>query len=450
MKPVVTVDEMRAIDAESPVAERELVRRAGTAVYFAARNMLGGTYGRHVVVIEGRGNNGADGHVAAELLRRKGARITTVPAGDTVLPMSDLIIDAAYGTGFHGEYRAPDPHGVPVLAVDIPSGVDGDTGVACKGAVKARRTIAFAALKPGHLLHAGADHAGDIDVVDIGLDVSRARMHLLEQSDISLPPQPRESHKWETAVAIVGGSPGMLGSACLSAAGAARAGAGMVRLFIPGIDERDLPISEAVAEALPSTNWADVVLKISDRVKAIVVGPGLGRDQRTIGSVNELIAKATVPVVVDADGLFAIAQDPTAVQSRGGVTVLTPHDGEFKALTRRVPLAQRWQSAEQLSESMSATVLLKGSTSVIARVGHKTLLSNTGGPRLATAGTGDVYAGVLGAFLALGIGAQVAAAQAAFVHGKAAQMGHSVGFVAGDLPQYIADWLSSATIEGNG
>lgn len=448
MKPVVTVDEMKAIDAESPVPESTLIQRAGTAVYFTARRMLGGTYGRQVVVVAGRGNNGADGRVAAELLRRKGARVTEVPPDVSVLPMSDLVIDAAYGTGFHGEYTAPG-NKTPVLAVDIPSGVNGDSGIATDGAFNAVRTISFAALKPGHLFHDGPEHSGPIDVVDIGLDVSRASLQLLERSDVALPRVPNESHKWRTAVAIVAGSPGMLGAARLSAAGAARAGAGMVRLFIPGIDDRDLPVSEAVAQSVAPAHWAGEVLKLADRVKAMVIGPGLGRDARTIADINELVAKAPVPVVVDADALFAIAQDPSVVRSRTSPTVLTPHDGEFKTLTGNAPRERRWLSPQQLAEETSCTVLLKGSTSVIATPGKMTLLSNSGSARLATAGTGDVLSGLLGAFIAQGIDVHHAAAYGAYVHGDAAKFGYSRGFVAGDLPEYVAQWLGDATIAGN-
>lgn len=442
MRPIVTIDEMRAVDAGSPVAESELIRRAGTAVYFAARRMLGGTYGRHVVLVAGKGNNGADGRIAARMLQQRGVRVTHVDPDVSTLPMSDLVIDAAYGTGFYGEYRAPKTS-APVLAVDIPSGVNGNSGIAAEGAFVAQQTVALAALKPGHLFHNGPVNSGEVNVVDIGLDVSRAQLQLLEREDVVVPQALRDAHKWQTAVAIVAGSPGMLGAARLSAAGAARSGSGMVRLFVPGCDEHDLPVSEAVASSVSQEGWADEVLRIAERVKAIVVGPGLGRDLQTIVSINELIAKAPVPVVIDADALFAVAHDPSALRSRSQPAVVTPHDGEFKMLTGSAPADERWQSAIALGQSMSCTALLKGSTSVVATPGETTLLSHTGDTRLATAGTGDVLSGMVGAFIARGLTPRSAAASAAYVHGAASRLGYSDGLIASDLPELIARWMSN-------
>ncbi len=201
MKPVLRVEEMRAVDADAlaQVSEDVLVERAGTAVATWAVRILGGTYGRHVVVVAGKGNNGADGRVAAARLRRRGARVTVVEAGDApdrIGPVGsvDLVIDAAYGTGFRGAYHAPAvPAGVPVLAVDIPSGVDGDSGEACGEPLRADLTVTFAALKTGLLQGAGALLAGRVEVADIGLDVSRATMGVVEDDDVArlLAPRPR-------------------------------------------------------------------------------------------------------------------------------------------------------------------------------------------------------------------------------------------------------------------
>src|SRR5688500_14906929 len=159
---------MRAVDAAATDAHDVLVERAGAAVAGTALSMLGGAYGRRVVVVAGKGSNGADGRVAARRLTRRGVRVLVLDAGAVdVLPDCDLVIDAAYGTGFRGEYQAPPTSRARVLAVDIPSGVDGDTGVACEGAVRADRTITFAALKPGLLLADGPERAGEVDVADI-------------------------------------------------------------------------------------------------------------------------------------------------------------------------------------------------------------------------------------------------------------------------------------------
>ena len=182
MIPIVTPEEMAAIDAAAPEPVDVLIERAGSAVARMARQMLGGTYGRTVDVIAGKGNNGNDGRAAARLLAAPACACarSTPPTARRACPDADLVIDAAYGTGFQGEWRAPRVGATPVLAVDIPSGVDGLTGEAARGVLAADRTVTFAALKPGLVLAAGRNLAGDVEVVDIGLDTGRARAHVVE------------------------------------------------------------------------------------------------------------------------------------------------------------------------------------------------------------------------------------------------------------------------------
>ncbi|HEX6570081.1 MAG TPA: NAD(P)H-hydrate epimerase, partial [Acidimicrobiales bacterium] len=238
MRPVLTPEEMGAVDAAAPEPVEVLIGRAGAAVARQALDMLGGAYGRRVVVVAGKGNNGNDGRDAARRLRRRGVRVRVVDAAPTPerLPAADLVIDAAYGTGFRGDYAPPDPAGAPVLAVDIPSGVDGLTGQVPSAAVRADRTVSFAALKPGLLFHPGRTLAGEVVVADIGLGVSGARITVVEAADVGawLPPRPADSHKWRSAVVVAAGSPGMTGAAHLAARAAQRAGAGMVRVASPG------------------------------------------------------------------------------------------------------------------------------------------------------------------------------------------------------------------------
>ena len=204
MIPIVTPEEMKEIDAGAAEPVDVLVGRAGAAVARVALDVLGGSYGRRVVVVAGKGNNGADGRDAARRLRARGVRVQVMEAADCPdrVPASDLVVDAAYGTGFRGDYDAPDPGDAVVLAVDIPSGVDGLTGVAGEGAVSADLTVTFAALKPGLLLADGPTHTGPVEVVDIGLDVSSAAAALVESADVSrwLPSRPVDSHKWRSAV----------------------------------------------------------------------------------------------------------------------------------------------------------------------------------------------------------------------------------------------------------
>ncbi|MGH9164084.1 MAG: NAD(P)H-hydrate epimerase, partial [Acidimicrobiales bacterium] len=238
MIPVLEPAEMGTADRRSAVPTDVLVDRAGAAVARYALHLLGGGYGRRVVVVAGKGNNGADGRSAAARLRRRGARVLVLDAADAParLPASDLVIDAAYGTGFRGHYVAPDPGGAPVLAVDIPSGVDGLTGEADEGAVRASATLTLAALKPGLLLGGGARLAGQVEVADIGLDIGVVFAHLVEDADVAaaLPVRDRLAHKWQSAVLVVAGSPGMMGAPMLVAGAALRAGAGYALVGVPG------------------------------------------------------------------------------------------------------------------------------------------------------------------------------------------------------------------------
>lgn len=440
MIPVVTPEEMAAIDERAPEPVEVLIERAAAAIASAAVDMLDGTYGRRAVVVAGKGNNGNDGRAAARRLRRHGVRVTVVDAADApaVLPPSDLVIDAAYGTGFRGDYDAPDPAGAPVLAVDIPSGVHGLTGEAGDGAVRATETVTFAAMKPGLLVHPGAGLAGEVQVVDIGLDTSSASAHLVEWADLRgwLPPVPAESHKWKSAVWAVAGSPGMTGAAHLCARAAMRAGAGTVRLGIPGADPADSGWPEVVGRPTPAEGWDAFVVEDSERAKALVVGPGLGRSEGTRDCVRRLVAATPLPLVVDADGLFALGSTEEAAAAlgpRSAPTVVTPHDGEFDRLAGGPAGADRLRSVRELAATLGATVLLKGSTTVVADPGGAALFCNAGDARLATAGTGDVLSGVVAAFLARGLDGLHAAAGAALVHGTAGHLGWRRGLVAGDL-----------------
>lgn len=449
MIPVVTPDEMRAIDAGATVPVDALVERAGAAVARVAIERLGGTYGRRVVVVAGKGNNGADGRAAARRLSRRGARVLVIDAAAAPdrVPDCDLCIDAAYGTGFHGDYVAPDPAGATVLAVDVPTGVDALTGEAGDAAVRADATVTFAALKPGLLL---TDRAGVVAVEDIGLDVSSARMHLVEPADVlkGLPARGRDGHKYDRGVLIVAGSPGMGGSARLAARAALRGGAGYCRLGSPGTSGASLALSdpvEAVAVALDETDWAAAALAATERMRAAAVGPGLGRAEGAQASVREFVAACPVPLVIDADALFAlgdVAAARTLLASRTAPAVLTPHDGEFARLAGTAPGPDRLAAARSLAAELGVAVLLKGAVTVVAEPAGRALFCHAGPASLATAGTGDVLTGVITAFLAAGLASLEASAYAAVAHGAAAQQGRRVGLVAGDLPDLLAAFLS--------
>ena len=448
MIPIVTPAEMGAIDAAAPEPVEVLIERAGSAVARLAREMLGGTYGRTVNVIVGKGNNGNDGRVAGERLQQRGVKVRYFDATDcpSRLPAADLVIDAAYGTGFHGEWSAPRVGRSPVLAVDIPSGVDGLTGVAGRGVLAADRTVTFAALKPGLVLGAGRNLAGDVEVVDIGLDTRRARAHVVEAEDVAAwwRPRPPTAHKWTRAVRVVAGSAGMTGAAHLAAAAAHRAGSGYVSLSSPGVEATAPP--EIVRKRLPAFDWSAAVLEDLHRFHALVIGPGLGRESFTVQAVRATVAAAAVPVVVDGDGLFAMAWDADGaapvLHQRHRPTVLTPHDGEFGLLAGRRPEADRFAAARRLAADLRSIVLLKGPATIVADPEGNVLVAVNGDERLATAGTGDVLSGILGALLATGMDPLRAAASAAWLHAAAAGRRPADGLVAGDivdaLPQVLA------------
>jgi NAD(P)H-hydrate epimerase len=452
--PVVTPAEMAAIDAAAPEPVEELVERAGAATARAALDLLGGAYGRRVVVVAGKGNNGADGRSAARRLEQRGVRVEVLDAArlPAALPSCDLLVDAAFGTGFRGTWEPPPaPPGAPVLAIDIPTGIDGLTGVERGSAWTATRTITFAALKPGLLLGAGPERAGEVTVADIGLDTTSARTHLVEGHDVAawIPDRDRDAHKWRAACWIVAGSPGMTGAAHLAARGAQRSGAGYVRLSIPGVDHDPLAPTEVVGVALPARGWAAKVLADLDRVRAVAVGPGLGPSSGAAAQVRAVVgATERPPLVVDGDGLTALADDVDGRLTRSTsrrprpATVLTPHDGELARLGADVDDADRIAVVRALAARRGAVVLAKGPTTVVAGPGGDVLLTTTGDARLATAGTGDVLTGILAGFLAQGVEPPQAAAAAAHVHGRAGALAWRRGLVAGDVADHVPQALS--------
>lgn len=472
MIPVLTPEEMGGVDRAAAEPLEVLVRRAGGAVARAAAGVLaeraGGVYGRRVVVVAGKGNNGADGRAAAARLRSLGVGVTVLDAGSpdagNRLPTADLVIDAAYGTGLVRAYSAPDSAGAPVLAVDIPSGLSGLTGEPAGSGgnpVRADLTVTFGALKPGLLLGAGPEHTGSIELAEIGLGAlaaRAARMWLVNDADVAsgVADRPKEAHKWQSAVQVVAGSPGMSGAPWMVSRAAMRAGAGYVRLGIPGMSpiEAGLPPGELVSRALPETNWAEAALEGISRFKAIVVGPGLGGTGRgpegTTGIATPvavlLLGAPDIPAVVDADGLNALGDlDAVAavVARRRAPTVLTPHAGEFSHLTGTEPGPDRAEAVRAAARHSGAIVLLKGSVTIVGSPDGEVLLATSGSSRLATAGTGDVLSGVIGALLARGVPAARAAALGAHIHGRAARAGLHDGLVATDLPDLIAQWMSS-------
>jgi NAD(P)H-hydrate epimerase len=455
----------RAIAAGTPV--EVLMDRAGRAVAWAVRRRLGGTYGMRAVVACGKGNNGGDGIVAARVLRGWGVRVEVVRLGEGVadramsrmLARADVAMDAMYGTGFRGELEgdarvvaeAFSRFAGPVVAIDIPSGVDGLTGEVRGVAVRADETVCFAAVKPGLCFEPGRSLSGTVRLVDIGITVTdpdtQPRTFLTDADDVRawLPARPPAAHKWMAGVFVVGGSGGMTGAALLASRAAMRAGAGIVWCGVPGSDAAARASgTEVITRALPATpdgalgaTAGGEVLASVGRFRALAVGPGLGRAPETVAAVREAVGGAQVPVVVDADGLHALAGQHALLQARRWPTVLTPHEGEYAALHGAPPVPDRLAAARELAAATGAVVLLKGPGTVVADPGGRAAVCPLGGPWLASAGTGDVLTGIVAGFLARGMPAFEAAAAAARVHAESADLAGHTGLVAGDLVDAI-------------
>ncbi len=441
MLPVLTPERMQAIDEAAPESLETLIGRAAWAVATQARDMLGGTYGKRVWVLAGPGNNGADGEEAAQILRRWGVRSLVIDAVRPALPPSgaeapDLIIDAAFGTGLSRSYAPPALPQAPVLAVDIPSGIDGLTGERIGHPLRAERTITFGAYKPGLLFGAGAELSGSVTVANIGLDCSDTETHLLTRSDLDLwPRRDTRAHKWKAAVRLVSGSAGMSGATALAAAGAFAAGAGYVGVVG---ESAGLPI-EAVQETR-SDRWGAAVAATSHRFGAVVAGPGMDPEGDQGDQLNELLA-VDRPLVLDGGALGHLSDLRTVLVERSSCTVITPHDGEFERLMGRRPEGDRINETRELAARYGCTALLKGPTTCVASERGGVRVVNAGDQRLATAGSGDVLAGIVAAGLAQGLDPVDAASLGALLHGMAGSTGPSM-LRAGMLPSLVSDVLN--------
>lgn len=445
MRPVLTPAASAALDAASPDPGPVLMERAGLGVALAAVG-LGSHYGSRVIVLAGPGNNGGDGYVAARYLRQRGvavqvralgepkshdaiwAKATADAAGVPVRPLgppepADLIIDALFGSGFHG--TLPDETvpwtevPAPVLAVDIPSGLSGETGSAEGPVFRAAATVTFHSPKVGQVVGIGPDVCGTIIVRDIGLSGGDAAFLLVDEADAPRPPRPRTAHKWSAgSVMIVGGSPGMTGAPLLAARSALHGGAGSVSIAVPGGLQ---PIYAAAAPELLTAGIggadrfepedARAVAEAAGRFDVVALGPGLGSGQDEF--VAAFLEAWDGPLLVDADGLNALA-GPEQLAAREASTVVTPHAGEFRRLTG---VDATFEQAADLAAETGAVVLLKGSPTFV--MGSERWAVVSGGPELATIGTGDVLTGLLGALWARGLDAETAARSAAYWHGRA-------------------------------
>jgi hydroxyethylthiazole kinase-like uncharacterized protein yjeF len=429
LEPLYTAVEMRAAEQGHDV--EELMERAGGAVADAVLRRY--PEARRVAAVCGKGANGGDGRIALRVLAESGRQTSDELEGEV-----DVVIDALFGTGFQGEPR-PDAaalieringSGVPVVAVDIPSGVDASTGEIPGAAVRADVTVTMHGRKVGLVVAPGRFHAGEIEVADIGLEPADTEHRRVTEAILRLVPRRKEGDTKYTAgsVLVVGGSPGMTGAVCLAAEAAFRADAGYVAVAVP---EASLPVIETVLiEAVKAPR--ERVDELAKRATAFAVGPGLGRGDEERVLARRLLADLALPAVVDADALFELeAADWPASR------VLTPHSGELGRLLDEEATwvdAHRLEAVRRAVDRYHCVVLLKGPGTLVGAPGEGVLVCDAGTPALATAGTGDVLTGVIASFLAKGMDARLAAAAGAVAHGRAAELApHQVGLVASDV-----------------
>ncbi|MFG2195318.1 NAD(P)H-hydrate dehydratase [Streptomyces sp. NPDC048639] len=476
MRTAYSVETVRGAERElmARLPEGALMQRAAAGLAAACADLLGRVYGARVVLLVGSGDNGGDALYAGARLARRGAGVTAVllapdrthPAGlaalraaggralpaagkgdgdndgadkgdgakdggddERVLARADLVLDGIVGIGGRGGLRpdaarladAARASGAAIVAVDLPSGVNADSGEVEGPAVHADATVTFGAYKPGLLIDPAAMRTGALRLVDIGLGPflpGAPDVEALQHADVArmLPVPTAESDKYRRGViGVVAGSARYPGAAVLAVSGALRGGAGAVRYVGPAADAVIARFPETLVHAGPPAK--------AGRVQAWIVGPGLGDGSDAQQSLDDVIA-SDVPVLVDADGLRLL--DRERVRARRAPTVLTPHAGEAAALlgvAREEVETARLAAVRRLASQYGATALLKGSTTLVADPSGEPVRANpTGTGWLATAGSGDVLSGLAGAFLASGLGARDAASAAAYVHGLAGRL----------------------------
>ncbi|MFG3716486.1 NAD(P)H-hydrate dehydratase [Streptomyces massasporeus] len=451
MRTAYSVETVRNAERElmARLPEGALMQRAAAGLAAACADLLGRVYGSRVVLLVGSGDNGGDALYAGARLARRGAGVTAVLLaperahaaglaalrraggrvagdgdGEGLVEGADLVLDGIVGIGGKGGLR---PEAVPlaaaagrsrgaVVAVDLPSGVDADTGEVHGHAVRADLTVTFGTHKPGLLIDPAREYAGSVRLVDIGLELPvEPELEALQHEDVArlLPVPAAESDKYRRGVVgIAAGSARYPGAAVLAVSGALRGGAGAVRYVGPAGD--------AVIARYPETLVSDKGPKHAGRVQAWVVGPGAGDDAATVAEV----LAADVPVLIDADGLRLA--DAEVVRGRRAPTLMTPHAGEAAALLgveRGEVEGGRLAAVRELARRYGATVLLKGSTTLVADSGGGAVRVNpTGTGWLATAGSGDVLSGLGGSLLAAGLPAVDAGSVGAYLHGLAGRL----------------------------
>ncbi len=503
---LLTCDEGAALDraAEAAgVSVKRLMEAAGKAVADAAKEMLGAGSTRRVVVFCGGGNNGGDGLVAARLLHKRDCKVSVALAADPkqldglpaaqfvklpkAVPMrviksasdaeaalkgADLVIDALLGTGLRGAPREPvaaairciNDAGVPVLAVDVPSGLSSDTGQPLGETIRATVTVTLQEMKLGLALQPGAWFAGDIAIAPIGIPEAAlaavtSQSSLLEEAMVRdwLPRRAPWAHKGDCGrVLVIAGSVGMTGAATLTSMAALRAGAGLVYLAIPqslnaileskATEVITLPMPETISHSL-SEAASPVLMEQVERCEVVALGPGMSQHPETVSLICRLVRDIERPLVLDADGITAVAGDFSALFDRRSPTILTPHPGEAgRLLGQSAHDVQRNRPAAAwaLAAGSHAITVLKGARTLIAEPDGHLWINPTGGPGLATAGTGDVLTGTIAGLLAQGADLAPAACAGVYVHGLAGDIATAALGVRSVIASDVLDALPEA------
>ena len=450
MKPVLTAEEYQRVDQAHTGDLNQAMDRAGFGVALAvARRKIG--YGSRVAILTGPGNNGGDGYVAARYLKRRGVDVEihalapprtseanmaaslAISRGVAVRQLGpvvevDLVVDALFGGGVRGglppEVLAWMGTDAPVVAVDYPTGLDPDTGDVHERAFRAVETVTFQCLKTGHVLGHGPDYCGRLTVVDIGIEGGEPAMWIAEEGDAPRPARPRRAHKWSAgSVLVVGGSTGMVGASVLAGRAALHFGTGSVVVASPRSD-----LVTAAAPELLTLSLDDAEASL-DRFDVVIAGPGLATADRK-GAVPFLSKSARL--VLDAGALEPEMVD--AALQGGAQVVVTPHAREFE---RIAGADSDPYTARAYSHERGLIVLLKGNPTAVTD-GSEPVLLRTGGPELASIGTGDVLAGVIGALWARGLDARTATVSGAYWHGvAAADLSRSSAVTASALAEHV-------------
>jgi NAD(P)H-hydrate epimerase len=487
LDPLFAAEEMRAADAfaieRAGVPSLDLMERAGAGL---ARVVADVARPGPIRIVVGKGNNGGDGLVAARLLRDEGREVDVLAAADLGglegdaranldrlpgaapapferdrLAGSGAIVDAMLGTGFGGVPREPiagaiaaiNEQDAPVVACDVPSGVNASNGEVEGDAVRALVTATFHGPKIGLYVDPGKGCAGEVRVVEIGIPraaPSAAGAGLIAHRALDLVPHRlRSGSKFQSGVVVIaGGSRGLTGAPTMATRSAQRTGAGYVQVAVPAAAEQalELRLLEAMTKGLPdeggmhTLEGADEMIELAERAGAVVLGPGLGRSDGVTAFAQAVSRGVEVPLVVDADGLNAHAGQLEWFAARGADTVLTPHEAELGRLLEIEPgevAERRLAHAREASERSGAVVVLKGDDTIVAAPGRPLAVSPGATPALATAGTGDVLSGVIGALLSKGLDGYAAAAAGVLAHALAGR--HAAGrfgadhVVAGDV-----------------